>query len=141
VIEELESGRTHLAAPALLALRTHIPSAEELVDRIDRVQRPEGYRVAASFEAGVDHAVAAVGFRQGNMLWCGRHIYIDDLSTLPDFRRRGHAAALLDWVADEARRLGCEQVDLDSGTPRHDAHRRYLASGYRITSFHFVRDI
>jgi GNAT superfamily N-acetyltransferase len=140
-IVELAAGETGQAATALLELRTNIASAEELVRQVDDLMRPQGYRLLASFEDGVDHAVAAAGFRPRHMLYVGSHLYIDDLVTLPDYRRRGHAEALLKWVADEARGQGHDQVHLDSGTPRHDAHRRYLTAGYRITSFHFVQDV
>jgi hypothetical protein len=40
-------------------------------------------------------------------------------------------------------RLGCRKLHLDSGLEanRHDAHRRYLNTGMRITSFHFARPL
>jgi hypothetical protein len=41
---------------------------------------------------------------------------------------------------EEAHRFGCAQVHLDSATHRHDAHRLYLRSGYRITAFHFAAE-
>ena len=51
--------------------------------------------------------------------------------------------ALLDWCAEEARRLGCQALHLDSGVEanRLDAHRLYLNTGMRITSFHFAKAI
>ena len=68
---------------------------------------------------------------------------MDDLSTLPAGRRRGHARALLGWLADEAKRLGCDELHLDSGVGanRLDAHRLYLNTGMRITSFHFAKPV
>src|SRR6266540_6583173 len=64
-------------------------------------------------------------------------------STHPDGRRRGYGRALLEWCAEEARRLGCAQLHLDSGVEanRLDAHRLYLNTGMRITSFHFMKPI
>jgi len=71
----------------------------------------------------------------------GRVLYIDDLSTLPAARRRGHARALLEWCAEEASRLGCATLQLDSnvGPERLDAHRLYLNCAMRISSYHFLR--
>ena len=34
-------------------------------------------------------------------------------------------------------RLGCERLQLDSGTGRKDAHAFYLREGLRIEAFHF----
>jgi GNAT superfamily N-acetyltransferase len=56
-------------------------------------------------------------------------------------REQGHASALLDWLLAEARRLGCGQLHLDSGTTpeRFEAHRLYHKNGFAIYSHHFAR--
>jgi GNAT superfamily N-acetyltransferase len=139
-VRELEAGETGLAWEALHALRPHLTDRAAFVARVDDVQRPEGYRIVAVFEEGTEQARAAAGFRVGHNLAWGRFLYVDDLSTVPDARRRGHAAALLAWVAEEAGRLGCDSVELDSGVgaDRRDAHRTYFGAGMRIASFHFT---
>jgi len=121
------------------ALRTHYDDEREFVDRVDRIQRAEGYRLAGAFEDG--RCMAVAGFRELHTLAWGHVIYVDDLSTHPDARRRGYGRALLEWIAAEAERLGCDQVHLDSGVEanRLDAHRLYLNTGMRITSFHFAK--
>jgi hypothetical protein len=45
------------------------------------------------------------------------------------------------WCLDEAARLGCDELHLDSGVgpEREDAHRLYFNAGLRITSYHFAR--
>ena len=85
--------------------------------------------------------LAVCGFRLGENLAWGRHLYVDDLSTLPDARGNGYGAALLEWVHAEAARLGCSQVHLDSGvqSERASAHRLYFGQRYRISSYHFQR--
>jgi len=71
----------------------------------------------------------------------GRHVYIDDLSTMASVRRQGFASQLLAWIHNEADRLDCSQVHLDSGVGpyRHSAHRLYLNTGYVIHAHHFIR--
>jgi len=136
---ELAPEETHLAFTAMRELRPHLESAGEFVQRVNGTQRPEGYRLVGSF-AG-DGPVAVTGFRRLHTLAWGDELYIDDLVTMETHRGRGHAHRLLEWVLAEARRLGCGQVHLDSAPFRHDAHRRYLNEGYRISSFHFSRDV
>ena len=142
-VRELGVGETARAADALLALRGQYPDAAALSARIDAVQRPQGYRLAGSFEASEEQASAAAGFRVVEMLSWGRGLYVDDLVTRPDRRGRGHADALFAWLDEEARRLGCDQFHLDSGVgaDRADAHRFYFRHGLRITSYHFARDV
>jgi GNAT superfamily N-acetyltransferase len=144
MVREIESPETALAYPAMRALRTHLDDAAEFAHRVDDVQRHEGYRLAGAFEEGTEHAVAVAGFRVvHNLAWGDAALYVDDLSTLPEARRRGHARALLEWLLDEARRLGCDQLHLDSATipARADAHRLYMNTGMPITAFHFHRSV
>jgi GNAT superfamily N-acetyltransferase len=113
------------------------------VRRVDDVQRAEGYRLVAAFEEGEEEAAAVAGFRIGHLLAWGRFLYVDDLSTRAVARRRGHGRALLEWLAEEARRLECEQLHLDSGArpDRVDAHRLYFNVGLAITAHHFARHL
>jgi GNAT superfamily N-acetyltransferase len=143
IVRELAAGETALAFAALQALRRHLPDEDAFVRRVDELQRPEGYRIVAAFEDGAGQASAAAGFRIAHNLAWGRFLYVDDLSTLPEARGRGHASTLLAWLAEEATRAGCESLHLDSGVgpDRQDAHRLYFASGMRISSYHFNRDV
>jgi GNAT superfamily N-acetyltransferase len=137
---ELGPDETQLAFAAIRVLRPHIESVEEFVARVNGAQRPEGYRLVASF-AGDENAVAAAGFRRLHTLAWGHVIYVDDLVTLESHRGQGHAHRLLEWIHAEARRLGCDQIHLDSAPHRHTAHRLYLTERYHISSFHFSRDV
>lgn len=137
---ELGPEETHLAYAAMRVLRPHIESVDEFVTRVNGAQRPESYRLVASF-AGDENAVAAAGFRRFHTLAWGDVIYIDDLVTLESHRGQGHAHRLLEWIHAEARRLGCEQIHLDSAPHRHAAHRLYLTERFHISSFHFSRDV
>ena len=129
---------------AMQALRSHHGDEAEFVHRVDEIQRPEGYRLVGAFEeAAPERCLAVAGFRELHNLAWGHVIYVDDLSTHPDGRRRGYGRALLEWCAEEARRLGCDALHLDSGVEanRLDAHRLYLNTGMRITSYHFARPL
>jgi GNAT superfamily N-acetyltransferase len=119
------------------ALRMHYSDEADFVRRVDQVQRPEGYRLVGAFEG--ERCVAVAGFRVVRNLPWNDALYVDDLSTLPEARRRGHARALLEWCKEEGRRLGCTQFHLDSavGPEREDAHRLYFNTGLRISGYHF----
>jgi GNAT superfamily N-acetyltransferase len=143
VVRELLPPETGLGFEAMRALRPHWDNREVWVVRVDELQRADGYRLVAAFEDEGGDAVAVAGFRLGHNLAWGRFIYVDDLSTLPLARGHGHGEALLRWIFDEAQRLGCDEVHLDSGAvpERWAAHRLYHRVGMNIGSHHFQRPV
>jgi GNAT superfamily N-acetyltransferase len=143
MIREISPPDTGSAFNAMQALRTDLEDEGSFVRVVDEVLRPQGYRLIVAFEEGDSEAVAVAGFRIGNSLSWSRYLYVDDLSTVPEARRRGHGRALLAWLLEEAKRSGCAQLHLDSGVgfDRFDAHRLYMNSGMVIASYHFARRV
>ncbi|MEV7489389.1 GNAT family N-acetyltransferase [Streptomyces anulatus] len=66
----------------------------------------------------------------------GRAVYLDDLCALTEHQGAGLGRAVLGFVQDEARRLGCGAVHLDTGYHRRRAHRTYLRSGFELSLHH-----
>lgn len=133
-IRELDDAQGLRAAwPVVSELRPHL-DPQSFVDRV-AAQRAEGYRAVAMFESDV--CVAFAGFRPASMLARGRALYVDDLVTSARSRSSGHGARLLRWLVEEAHRLGCARLHLDSGVQRHAAHRFYLRHGFDISAHHF----
>ena len=143
MIIELLPPNTGQAFDAMRVLRPGLADRDAFVRQVDQRQRPSGYRLIASLPNQGDSAVAVAGFRLGDNLAWGRHLYIDDLSTLPAARKKGQARLLLQWLHDEATRLQCQQIHLDSGVGpnRTAAHRLYFNAGLRISSHHFAMDL
>lgn len=121
----------------MLALRPHLRQ-EDFVDTVLKMFQ-QGYKLAFIEKDG--KAVAAVGYRFQYFLYSGKHIYIDDLSTLPAYRAQGLGGELLDYVSHLAKVNGLKTISLDSGYQRTDAHRLYLNKGYVMTSHHFEKKI
>jgi len=119
----------------LVALRPHL-NKESFVPTIKEMIT-EGYTLAFIEEDA--KAAAAIGFRYLQFLYNGKHIYIDDLSTLAASRGKGYAGKLLDYVADKAKEKGFKVVTLDSGYTRLDAHRLYLNKGFTLSTHHFSK--
>jgi GNAT superfamily N-acetyltransferase len=143
-VRELGGGETGRCYEAMAALRGELlGSRAQFVERVDTVMRPAGYRLLGSFEPGAEEASAVAGFRLSEALAWGRHLYVDDLSTLGRARGQGHADGLIAWLLEEARRVGAGQLHLDSGVgaERFDAHRFYHAHGLSITAHHFGRAV
>jgi GNAT superfamily N-acetyltransferase len=101
-----------------------------------RRQQAAGYELVRLLQS--DRVVAVAGYRIGESLAWGRHMYVDDLVTDAGVRSSGLGQALLDWLRQRASAAGCGQLHLDSGVQRHDAHRFYLRNRMAITSHHFT---
>lgn len=118
-------------------LRPHL-NAQAFFTRVRR-QQQSGYRLAMLEAAG--RVVCVAGYRLGENLAWGRFLYVDDLVTLADARSRGHGRQMLDWLREQARQAGCQQLHLDSGVQRREAHRFYLREGLSHTSLHFAQSL
>jgi GNAT superfamily N-acetyltransferase len=121
----------------MLALRPHLQK-DTFVATVQEIMK-DGYQLAFIEEDG--KVVSAVGYRHLNFLYNGKHIYIDDLSSLPEARGKGHAGKLLDFVIEIGQSKGYKFITLDSGYARNDAHRLYLNKGFIMSSHHFSNKI
>jgi GNAT superfamily N-acetyltransferase len=52
-------------------------------------------------------------------------------------RSKGIGGELFNWCVEFARQERCDQLHLDSGVQRFNAHRFYLQKRMRISSHHF----
>jgi len=117
----------------LLELRPHL-IREDFVARI-RKQMDEGYRLVYISE---DTRIKSVmGFRFMNFLSWGSVLYIDDLVTEVSSRGKGFGSKMLDYSREQATIKGCNEIHLDSGYQRNDAHRLYLNKGFKLSCHHF----
>lgn len=131
-----------LAWPAVYALRPHLRH-EHYLAQVRAQMAEDGYRMIGAFveENGTEVIAAFSGFRNMHKLSSGPGIYIDDLSTLPSHRGKGHGGALLDYIHALAHAEGKTNVQLDSGHHRKEAHRLYLNKRYDISAHHFTRTL
>ena len=125
--------------PVMLALRTHLKSEDEFLERVRRQQKLSGWRLIYVEDNGVP--VAASGFRISEWLAWGKALYVGILICLESHRGKGFSEALMAWMEELARKEGCQEFHLDSGTHRLGAHRFYHRLKLAITSFHFQKKL
>lgn len=120
--------------PVFKALRPHL-NEEKFLPQVRR-QQSQGFQVLALKHDGI--VKSAAGFRFAEFLAWGKVLYIDDLITLPEEKKRGHAGELLDWLIAHAQSQKCDGLHLDTGYARHDAHRLYLRKGLQLNCHHLA---
>jgi len=84
-----------------------------------------------------DEVAACMGFRSFETLAWNKILYIDDLIVHEKFRKRGLAKMLIEYAVEWGKNAGCQEIHLDSGYHRLDAHRFYLNQGFSLYCHHF----
>lgn len=134
MIERAETDEAILACYDVMAeLRPHLARADFLATV--RAMQKDGLRLASVREDG--RVVAVAGYRISTNLFCGKHLYVDDLVTADAERSKGHGKALLAWLRALAVESDCDVFHLDSGVQRKRAHAFYLREGMELSSYHF----
>ena len=134
MIEEVESDEAVAACYDVMAeLRLHV-TREDFLPTVRAMQK-DGLRLAC-VRAG-SRVVAVAGYRISTNLFCGRHLYVDDLVTADSERSKGYGRQLLAWLRDRAVESGCDVFHLDSGVQRKRAHEFYLREGLELSAYHF----
>jgi len=116
-------------------LRPHLVEEQAFIEQVQR-QMAEGYQLVCCREE--EKIVALAGFRFLEFLAWGKVVYIDDLITDSEARKNGYGGKLLKWMIELAKQMNCDQVHLDSGPQRYQAHKLYLNHGFKIIGHHFA---
>ncbi len=114
-------------------LRPKLENKEAFIAQIKR-QNLEGYILYSLREES--EIAACIGFRIFETLGWGKILYIDDLITKKKFRKKGFGGALLRFAIEQAKLNSCQEVHLDSGHHRYEAHRLYLNYGFILSCHH-----
>lgn len=134
VHEATTESQIRACFPVMADLRPDLDE-QEFVRRVEHQVVTQHYHLVYIAPEGVPVCVA--GYRIIDNLHMGRHLHLDDLATDEAHRRKGLATVMLSWLEDEARRLECSSLHLDSGVQRHGAHRLYIGAGMDIVYYHF----
>jgi hypothetical protein len=113
-------------------LRTALPA--DYAAKMKRVFAG-GARMCVAVDGPVVTGVAV--YRVHENTFQGKQLYVDDLVTDEKRRSTGVGKALLSHLEQKARAAGLENLALDSGTQRQQAHKFYFREGMVVTSFHF----
>ena len=120
--------------PVMQQLRPNLDEGSYIA-AVQRMMCESTYQLAALESQGVVRAAA--GYRIMEMLYCGRILYVDDLSVDAEVRSNGYGRAMLAWLMMRARDEGCAELHLDSGVQRGAAHKFYFREGLTINAYHF----
>jgi GNAT superfamily N-acetyltransferase len=138
-LQELDDPRLQRAGFALMReLRPHLTDETAFCEQIAR-QYAHGYRLLGAYMG--ERIVGLIGYRAMENLLYGRFVYVDDLVINTDERQQGLGAILITAVRNEATRLGCQHLVLDTGLHMALAQRFYFRQGLLARGMHFVQPL
>ena len=117
-------------------LRTALPADYEA--KMERVFAG-GARMCVALEG--DRIAGVAVYRMYENTFSGRQLYVDDLVTDERRRSAGVGRDLLGYLEQKARSARFDNLSLDSGTQRQQAHKFYFREGMVVTSFHFAKKL
>jgi GNAT superfamily N-acetyltransferase len=104
-----------------------------------QVRQQQGYQLA--FLEVENQLVAVAGFCISECFAWGKFLYVYDLVVRESDRSQGSGQQIFEWLTKFAKNQDCQQLHLDSGVQRFDAHRFYMQQRMAITSHHFALGI
>ena len=112
--------------------------ADYFVEQVQE-QMKEGYELFYLVKHNIICSLA--GSKISKTLAWGKCLYIFDLVSDEKERSLGYGKELLDYMKAYAKDEGCDEVHLDSGVQRFQAHKFYLREDFKISSHHFAYKI
>ena len=112
---------------------TPIIGADQVAFMLNKYQSAQA--MFDQFSAGYKYAVVISGGQKaGYFAYDGtaeKEVFISKLYIYKDFRRRGLGRHILDFIAKEARALGCKAMTLSVNKDKSDSIQFYLAYGFQ----------
>jgi GNAT superfamily N-acetyltransferase len=135
-IREARTG-DEAAISALLEELGHSTPVDEVTQRLERLGREAGNWLWLAVDG--ERVVGFVGLHVMPRIERGPSGRLTAIVVTECQRRRGVGRALMARAEDEARRQGCERIELTSADRRTDAHAFYGALGYEEASRRFLK--
>jgi len=121
-------------------LRPHLPSdPKAYINQIRDIYSTGPARMIVAVNN--DEILGLTIYRVTEDIKYSKHIYCDDLVTNENARSSGVGRCLINFMKNEAKKLGINPLILDSGCQRGRAHKFYYREGFIINQFGFTMAI
>jgi GNAT superfamily N-acetyltransferase len=121
-------------------LRPHLPiDQKEFIDQIRQICQtgPARMIIAINNDDEKKDILGLAIYRISHNIKYSKYIYCDDLVTDENKRSLGVGQCLMNYMKNEAQKLGINRIALDSGCQRGRTHKFYHRQGFHIDQFKF----
>lgn len=103
-------------------------SWEVFHQRLTAMLAQGNYRCIAAYSEG--RMVGIAGLLTSNQLWCGKFIEADHVVVDNTLRSMGIGSRLMQWIEDEAERIGCGTIRIAMVLGKDRTHQFYRRNGF-----------
>ncbi len=128
--EQLES-----IIPLLKLLDSNIEEAilkDRLIDMYD-----SNYECVGVYKN--DTLIGISGLWTLNKYYVGKHIEVDNVIILPEYRSQGIGDILMEWIFEYAQSKGCIASELNCYVSNHKGVKFWIQKGYKIIGYHMQK--
>lgn len=87
------------------------------------------------------YLIAVSGYWLGVKLYCGPYLEVDNLVVHEDFRGQGIGRQIIEFLQQEAQRMGCLVMMLDAYKNNTQAGQFYSNLGFEAKGNHWIRPV
>lgn len=73
--------------------------------------------------------------------YVGKHLEVDNVIILPEYRGQGIGKRLMQWIYDYARENDCEASELNCYIVNAEGQKFWMNEGYRVIGFHYQKKL
>ncbi|WP_340198665.1 GNAT family N-acetyltransferase [Ascidiimonas sp. W6] len=113
-------------------------SKEILTERL-REMIQQGYQCVGMYED--EKLVGISGLWTLVKYYMGKHLELDNVIILSEYRDKGLGKLLSDWILEYAKSIGCNGSELNCYVSSFAAQKFWMNQGYNIVGYHFQKKI
>jgi GNAT superfamily N-acetyltransferase len=99
----------------------------------------QGYQYAGIYDS--NRLVGICGLWLLTKCYVGKHIELDNVIVLPEYRSKGLGKQLMAWVYAYGKSVGCVASELNCYLPNEQAHSFWENEGFKKIAYHFQREL
>jgi len=123
--------------PLLHVLNSAI--SDEVLDARLQEMVVQGYRCVGIFDG--ERLIGCAGLWMLVKYYVGRHLEVDNVIILPEYRGQGIGKRLMQWIYDYARENDCEASELNCYVGNAEGQKFWMNEGYRVIGFHYQKKL
>jgi GNAT superfamily N-acetyltransferase len=136
-IELIEKEKLHIIIPLLKILNEKV-SEEVLASRLE-LMKESAYQCVGVFDG--EQLIGICGLWILVKHYVGKHVEPDNVIIAPEYRSKGIGEMMMQWVADYAKSIGCEALELNCYVQNSPGLKFWMNDGFKVLGFHLQKKL